>query len=225
MLKIALATFFISIPALAVDAELAGLMDPTAPSPAQSVSRASDMPTETAPRLSLGIGTGVNTFGGNMGKLYSKSSPVMELRGEWALSPIFSVRLAGDLAKFGFNAAPNGAVNVSTQSLQAAARIHALQTAFIRGGLDPYISVGSGHVWRSQEFSDHNQIEKDSAAVVNAGIGTGYVFTGSKLGLFAEADAGQIFFQDRRESQYLESGLEDLSGLFYSARLGVKYVF
>jgi hypothetical protein len=193
--------------------------------PPQSVAPAEASPAPGAGRLSLGLGTGMNRFGGNIGQLYSASSPVAEVRGEWALSRLFSARLGAAMANYSFNAAPNGAVDVSENSLEAAAQCHFLSTALAGGGFDPYVSVGAAQVFRSQEYQDHNDVEKDNAFAVSAGIGTNYLPNGGKLGFYAEADANQIFFQDRFSEEYLPSGVEDLTGLMYSARLGVKYIF
>jgi hypothetical protein len=193
--------------------------------PPQSV--ASDVSADApAPhRFSLGLGTGVDAFGGNMGKLYSKSTPVAEIRGEAALSRLFTARAGASLAKFSFSAEPNGAVDVSANSVQAAAQLHYLGTALAGGGFDPYLSAGAAHYFRSQTFRDHNSVEKDNAFAVSAGLGTNYVPANSKIGVWLEADASQIYFQDRFDQQYLASGIEDMTGLLYSARVGLKYLF
>jgi hypothetical protein len=212
---------FLSLPAFAAgsDADKALL-----PVPAQTTAEA-PVAAAIANRFSLGVGSGVNSFGGNMGKLYSTSSPVVEARGEWAFSPIISARGGVDFVKYSFNASPNGAVNVSTNSIQAAAQCHYLSTAMSGSGFDPYVSAGAAQVFRTQTFLDHNAAEKDNAFALSAGIGTNYLPAGARVGFWAEADAGKIFFADRFTSSYLASGIEDLTGTMYSARLGMKYVF
>ena len=35
--------------------------------------------------------------------------------------------------------------------------------------------------------------------------------------------AGEVFFKDRYDQTYMESGVADQTGLLYAARLGVKY--
>jgi len=210
----------LSTAALAADSDQEILLEPP-----QSTAEA---PQESAPlahRISLGIGSGVNNFTGNMGKLYSHSSAVLDVRGEWAFTPVFGARVGADLAGYSFNAQPSGAVEVKTQSLQAAAQVHFLSTALISSGFDPYATAGGSATFRTQTFQDYNSVEKDNAVGLNAGMGTNYLMAGGKLGLFAEATAGQIFFADRYEQAYLESGLADSTGMLLTGRLGVKYYF
>lgn len=193
--------------------------------PAQSTAEAPSTEPAATQRFSLGVGTGISTFGGNAGKLYSSSSPLVDVRGQWAFSPMFAVRAGGEFAKYAFNAAPNGAVDMNTQAISAAAEWHFLSTALSGIGFDPYALGGAAQVFRTQSFKDYNSVEKDNAMAVNAGIGANYLLHGGNLGFWAEADAGQVFFRDRYDGEYLASGIEDLTGPVYSARLGVKYVF
>lgn len=176
-------------------------------------------------RFTLGLGSGVNSFGGNLGKLYRTSSPVIELRGEWAFHPAWSLRAGGELAKYSFNAEPNGAVEVNTQTIRVASQSHFLATALAAEGFDPYLALSGEWVARSQSFRSFNSAEKDSALGLGAGLGTNFLLKGGRIGFWLEAGAGQIFFQDRFESEYAESGVENTTGLRYSGRLGMKYLF
>lgn len=201
-----------------------------APSPmyplGQSHSAIVETTTESLPqKFSIGLGSGVNSFGGNIGKLYKSSSPVAELRGEWAYLPGWALRVGGELANYSFNAAPNGAVNVSTKSVSLAQQAHFLSTALTHDGFDPFVSVGAQWLSRSQNFQAHNSVEKDNAMAMGAGLGTNYLIAGGKLGFWAEAGINKIFFQDRFEQEYLESGIEDTTGPMYSGRIGMKYLF
>ncbi|MGZ3737376.1 MAG: hypothetical protein ACXVC0_20580, partial [Bdellovibrionota bacterium] len=177
--------------------------------PAASTSAAPETTPAAPHRISLGLGSGVNAFGGNIGKLYSHSSAVMEIRGEWAFSSAFSARASADAASYAFNAAPNGAVEVNTKALQAAAQWHYLSTGLANSGFDPYASAGMAQVFRTQTFQSFNVVEKDNALAATLGLGTNYALAGNKLGFWMEADASDVFFQDRYSQQYLASGLED----------------
>ncbi len=225
MIQLFLALFFVTPWAHAslTDQEIL-LAEPTPPA---AESRAENVEFEFpyGSRLSIGIGSGMNSFGGNRGKLYGSSEPVLELRGEWIFHPAWSLRLSGEMANYSFNAAPNGSVKVSTTSLRASSQAHFLSTALAAEGWDPFLSLSAEHLWRSQDFQSFNTLEKDNALGLSAGVGSNYLFHGGKIALWAEASAGQIFFQDRFNSEYLESGLADTTGLLYSGRLGVKYFF
>jgi len=212
-------SLLLSASAFAADADQSLLLAPT------STASAPDSMPSSSQKFSLGLGSGMNTFGGNAGKLFSRSSPVAEVRGEWAFSSAFSARASAETASYSFNAVPNGAVDMSTKALQAAAQWHYLTTALSGSGFDPYASAGVAQVFRTQTFRDHNSVEKDNAVAAALGLGTNYALPGGKLGFWMEADASQIFFQDRYAQEYLASGIEDTTGLLYSARLGVKYIF
>ena len=210
-------------PALAasIDTEPSSLAIP----PQSTADAASASSAASGHSFALGVGTGINTFGGNIGKLYRSSSPVVDVRGQFTLSSKFALRAGGQFASYSFNAAPNGAVDVNTSALAAAAEWHFLSTALSGNGFDPYGFAGGAQVFRSQSFQAFNSVDRDNAAAVNAGLGANYLLRGGNLGFWAEADAGQVFFQDRQSQEYLESGIEDRTGLLYSARVGVKYVF
>jgi hypothetical protein len=222
MLKLlALASFFALIPlAHAAVSEQESLAQPT-----RSTVIAPGESGSATQRLSLGVGSGVNGFTGNIGKLYSHSSAVLDLRGEWVFTPVFGALAGADLASYAFNATPVGAVEVKTQSLQLAGMVHFLSTALASSGFDPYAVGGASAVFRTQAFLSHNAIEKDNAVGLKAGLGTNYTLNGGKLGLFAEATVAQIYFQDRYQQDYLESGVNDMTGALVAARLGVKYYF
>jgi|GEM_PF-5701696 len=200
------------------------------PSPAYPLgkSQVAVIETTTVPapqKFSVGLGSGVNSFGGNIGKLYNTSSPVAELRGEWAYLSAWAIRIGGEIANYSFNAEPNGAVNVTTQSLSLAQQAHFLSTALANEGFDPFVSVSGQWLSRTQNFQAFNSKEKDNAIAIGAGIGTNYLIAGGKLGFWAEAGINKIFFQDRFEQEYLETGIEDTTGPMYSGRLGMKYLF
>ncbi len=133
--------------------------------------------------------------------------------------------MEADLAGYSFNAAPNGAVKVKTQTIQAAAQVHFLSTALVAIGFDPYATAGASQIFRSQNFLAHNTIETDNAFGLNVGLGANYILSGGNFGLFAEATGGQIYFQDRYQQDYLASGVEDMTGGFFAGRLGMKYYF
>jgi hypothetical protein len=229
MLRPALKLSFMILSCLTVSAH-ASITDQEillAPPTPSSVSRTEYEETyfPYASRFTLGLGSGVNSFGGNLGKLYSTSSPVLELRGDWAFHPAWSLRAGGELAKYSFNAQPNGAVEVNTQTIRVASQSHFLSTALAAEGFDPYLALSGEWVARSQTFQAFNSIERDNALGLGAGLGTNYLMKGGRIGFWLEAGAGQIFFRDRFDSEYAESGLEDTTGLRYSGRLGMKYLF
>jgi hypothetical protein len=193
-------------------------------SPAQSVAETEEEAEFSYRKFSVGLGGGINSFGGNIGHLYG-TSPVLGLRGDWAFDPMFSAGLGGELANYSFTAAPNGSVAVSTQTLSLAARYHFLSTALKGEGFNPYVSAQLSHLWRSQNFQSHNSVEKDSAMGLGASAGTDFLLAGGKFGFWAEAGVSKIFFQDRFQQEYLASGVEDTTGPLYTGRLGVKVLF
>ena len=71
--------------------------------PSESTAEAPEVRSQSAQRLSLGLGSGINNFSGNIGRLYSRSSPVLDIRGEWALSSQFEAKAGADLANYSIN--------------------------------------------------------------------------------------------------------------------------
>jgi hypothetical protein len=213
-----------SFPAKASIMDQALLLAPPSPR-AQSQVQYEETYFPYTSRFTVGLGSGVNSFGGNIGRLYGASSPVLELRGEWAFHPAWSLRVGGDLARYSFSAQPNGSVNVKTETLRVSSQSHFLSTALSGGGWDPYLALSGEMVFRAQVFQRLNSVQKDSAAALGAGLGTNYIFAGGSLGLWAEAGASKIFFQDRFAGEYAESGIADQTGPLFTGRLGMKYFF
>lgn len=174
-------------------------------------------------KFSVGAGTGVSFPTGNIGKLYSSSSPLLDLRMEYRFNPILGARAGMMRGSFDFNAEPNGAVEVSLTSLNLAAVIHPMGVA--QKGFDPYLIAGVSQVFRSQAFQTLNDVQKDNAFAAELGAGSTYFLVPGKAALWLEARGSQIFFRDRYESTYLQSGLADTTGMLFSTGAGMQYYF
>jgi hypothetical protein len=177
--------------------------------------------------FAVSLGTGMHVFGGNIGKLYNTAIPVLDFR----LIYFFDFRLAGQVglssASHAFNAAPNGAVEVSLLRLNADLKYY-FDTKNVGAAItaaNPYVVAGVSQTFRTQVFQDHNQVEKDNAFAVSAGLGMEFALKPRKTSIGVEGRIHQIFFQDRYNQDYLESGLEDLTGPMYSFITSLIFFF
>jgi opacity protein-like surface antigen len=177
--------------------------------------------------FAVSLGTGMHVFGGNIGKLYNTAIPVLDFR----LIYFFDFRLAGEIgvssASHAFNAAPNGAVNVSLLRLNADLKYY-FDTKNVGAAItyaNPYVIAGVSQTFRTQAFQDHNSVEKDNAFAVSAGAGMEFALKPRKTSIGVEGRIHQIFFQDRFDQEYLESGLADLTGPMYSFITSLIFFF
>jgi hypothetical protein len=177
--------------------------------------------------FAVSLGTGANVFGGNIGELYNTALPILDLR----LIYFFDFRLAGSIgfsdAGFAFNAAPVGAVNVNMMRLNADLKYY-FDTKNVSAPLtyaSPYAVGGVSQVFRTQVFQDHNDIEKDNAFGVSAGLGMEFALSPRKTSIGVEGRIYEIFFQDRYSQEYLPSGIQDLTGPMYSFTTNMIWFF
>ncbi len=177
--------------------------------------------------FAVSLGTGMHIFGGNIGKLYNTALPVLDFR----LMYFFDFRLAGQIgissASHAFNAAPNGAVEVSLLRLNADLKYY-FDTKNVGAAItttNPYLVVGGSQTFRTQVFQAHNTVEKDSAFAVSGGLGMEFALKPRKTSIGIEARYHEIFFQDRLQQDYLASGIEDMTGPMYSFITSLIFFF
>ena len=176
--------------------------------------------------VQLGFGSGVQKFGGNMGKLYDSSAPILDLRLGFLLSPYVQARAGLQSAGFSFEAEPNGQINSDLVSLDVGLEYHLLRSRQWdqRRGLDPYLMTGLSNTYRSQTFNALNRKERDTAFGWFGGLGLS-AFTAKNFGFWAEGRVAQVFFKDRFQQDYLESGIPDMTGPLLTASAGVQLFF
>ena len=177
--------------------------------------------------FAVSLGTGMHTFGGNIGKLYNTAIPVLDLR----LIYFFDFRLAGTIglssASHAFDAAPNGPTEVNLLRLNADLKYY-FDTKNVGAAItsaNPYAVAGVSQVFRSQAFQNLNTVDKDNAFGISAGLGMEFALKPRKTSIGVEGRYHQIFFQDRYSQEYIESGLEDLTGPMYSFITSLIFFF
>jgi len=177
--------------------------------------------------FAVSLGSGMHVFGGNIGKLYNTAIPVLDFR----LIYFFDFRLAGNIgvssASHAFNAAPNGAVNVNLLRINADLKYY-FDTKNVGAAItfaNPYVIAGVSQTFRTQAFQGLNSTDKDNAFAVSAGAGMEFALKPRKTSIGVEGRIHQIFFQDRYDQTYLESGLPDLTGNMYSIITSLIFFF
>jgi hypothetical protein len=201
---------------------------PAAPAPAGD-SRASvaELVAEpSARRFSVNVGTNYLKFGGNMGRLYGDAVDLpLEARLGYLISPRWSAKLSAGTSDFLYTAMETGFARVSLQTLSASAEYHLNERAWNgQRGLDPYASFGLGEVFRKQDFKFLGQVQKDLALVAGAGLGLNW-FLLKGAAVFVEGRISTIFFKDRYDMTFAESGIADTTGPLYAANVGFQYFF
>lgn len=177
--------------------------------------------------FAVGLGTGANVFGGNIGKLYNTSVPVFNFN----LLYFFDFRFAGQLhfssANHAYSAAPNGFVEVKLLSAGADLKYY-FDTKDLSATItsaNPYVIGGIGNTFRTQVFQDFGTVDKDTALTISGGFGFEFALSPRKTSLQLEGRIHQIYFKDRYTQEYLVSGVPDTTGPMYSLGLGVLFFF
>jgi hypothetical protein len=177
--------------------------------------------------FAVSLGTGVHKFGGNIGKLYNTALPVLDFR----LMYFFDFRLAGELgigsSSHAFTADPNGAVDVSLLSLNADMKYY-FDTKNVGAAItmtNPYAIAGVSQTFRAQTFHTLNAVEKDTAFAISGGLGMEFALKPRKTSLGIEGRVHRIFFRDRYEETYLQSGVPDTTGDMYSLTTSIIWFF
>ena len=177
--------------------------------------------------FAVSMGTGIHKFSGNIGKLYNTAIPVLDFR----MIYFFDFRLAGQLgissASHAFNAAPNGAVDISLFRINADLKYY-FDTKNMGAAItssNPYVVGGVSQTFRTQSFQDHNSVEKDNAFAISGGLGMEFALKPRKTSIGIEGRIHQIFFEDRFTQEYLESGIEDTTGSMYSVITSLIFFF
>lgn len=177
--------------------------------------------------FAVSLGTGMHVFGGNIGKLYNTALPVLDFR----LIYFFDFRLAGQIgvssASHSFDAQPNGVVEVNLLRVNADLKYY-FDTKNVGAAItaaNPYMVAGVSQTFRTQVFQTDEKIEKDNALAVSGGLGMEFALKPRKTSIGIEGRYHEIFFQDRNEEQYLESGIPDQSGPMYSIITSLIFFF
>lgn len=177
--------------------------------------------------FAVSLGSGLHKFGGNIGKLYNTAIPVLDFR----LLYFFDFRLAGQIgissASHAFNAVPNGAVEVSLMRINADMKYY-MDTKDWGAAVtmaNPYIIAGVSNTFRTQAFQTLNKVEKDTAFALSAGAGMEFALKPRKTSLGFEGRVHQIYFKDRNEESYIDSGIPDTTGNMYSMITSIIFFF
>lgn len=177
--------------------------------------------------FAVSLGTGMHQFGGNIGKLYNTALPVLDFR----LIYFFDFRLAGSIgissASHAFNAQPNGPVEVNIFCFNGDLKYY-FATKDIGATItaaNPYVIAGVSQTYRTQVFQQRGDIGKDRTLGVSAGLGMEFALKPRKTSIGVEGRVHQMYFKDRFDEEYLESGIPDTTGNMYSLITSIIFFF
>lgn len=164
--------------------------------------------------FAVGLGTGMQKWTGNIGRLYNTALPVADFR----LTYFFDFRLAGQIgfttSSHAFDAAPVGPTEVSFLRLNGDLKYY-FNTKNVGAAItsaNPYMIVGVAQTFRTQAYQRLGSVQKDASIGVSGGGGIEFTLKPRKSAFGIEARMHQTFFKDRYEQTFQESGIEDLSG-------------
>jgi hypothetical protein len=173
----------------------------------------------------VSLGSGLHRFSGNIGRLYNTALPVMDFR----LIYFFDFRLAGVLginsASHAFTAVETGPVELNLFRLNADLKYYfnTRNAGAAITAASPYLIGGISQTFRTQSFGGLNQIQKDTAFGVSGGLGMEFALKPRKTALGIEGRMHQIFFKDRYDQTYKESGIEDTTGYMFSMLANITF--
>lgn len=177
--------------------------------------------------FAVGLGTGFQTFGGNIGKLYNTALPVLDAN----LIYFFDFRLAGQLginsANHAFTAAPEGLVEVNLFKVNLDLKYYfdTQNYAAAVTSANPYLIGGISEVYRTQTFQDFDTTSKDNSISLSAGAGVEFALSPRKSALGIEGRYHQFYFKDRQAQTYLAAGVPDTTGPMYSFLTHIIFFF
>ena len=177
--------------------------------------------------FAVSLGTGIHKFEGNIGKLYNVAVPVMDFR----LLYFFDFRLAGQIgistASHAYDAAPIGFTEVSLFRLNADLKYYFDTKNFgaAIAASNPYLITGLSQTFRTQVFQTGESTQKDNALALSVGSGLEFTLKPRKTSIGIEGRLHKIFFRDRFEQTFLQSGLPDTTGNMYSIVTSLIFFF
>lgn len=164
--------------------------------------------------FAVGLGTGMQKWTGNIGKLYNTALPVADFR----LTYFFDFRLAGQIgfttSSHAFDAAPVGPTTVSFLRLNGDLKYY-FNTKNVGAAItsaNPYVIAGVAQTFRTQAYERLGSVQKDASIGVSGGGGIEFTLKPRKSAFGIEARMHQTFFKDRHEQTFKESNVEDLTG-------------
>lgn len=173
------------------------------------------------------LGTGLHQFTGNIGKLYNTAIPVLYFN----LIYFFDFRLAGQIgfsnASHAFNAAPAGLVEVNLLSVNADLKYYFSTRDYSAAitTVNPYIIGGIAQTFRTQTYQTFNGSTSDTAFAASIGAGLEFAIVPRKTSISLEGRIHDIFFKDRDNGTYGQSGIPDTTGYMYSLTTDITFYF
>lgn len=175
----------------------------------------------------ISLGTGLHQFGGNIGKLYNTALPVLDFK----MIYFFDFRLAGAFgvssAAHAFNAQPIGPVEVKIMRITGDMKYYfdVKNAGAMITASSPYLVAGLAQNLRTQAFQAGGSISKDNSLSISGGMGLEFALKPRKTSIGVEGRYHVMYFKDRLDSTYLESGIPDTTGPMYSLITSVIFFF
>jgi hypothetical protein len=182
----------------------------------------------------VGLGAGVTTATGNAGRLYTGSSPMVDLRINYWFDFHFALQMDVQNSKHSYNAPPDGLsdVNLFRTLLQVkyyldthdlAAPISFISPNFILGGgfYQRTDNIGSGNT----DSTAGNAIENQNTFGLNGGIGFELTLKPKRIYLQLEGLVHMAQFRDDFTSKFRASGIPDRTGYWVTGGAALMWTW
>jgi hypothetical protein len=194
-------------------ADEAQTIEATSPEAAEPTSRA----------FSVGLETGTRSFLGNRGLLWSEtggSTPTLGVVGAYWVDPRIAVRLGFRHSNHGYPY-QNERFEVGMSDVSAGLAIYPSPARDSAGSLRPFFAL-SGAYFRKTETSILDLVTQvERAYGVLGGAGMEFCLFPSRATLQLEGTLGLVAFEDRYTAEFIDVGIDDLSGPLYSLSVGL----
>lgn len=175
----------------------------------------------------LSAGFGYHSATGNRGLLWNGGFPMVDLRVHYWFDFQFALDIAFSTASHSFDATSVGTVNVSMTYFGVDLKYY-FNTANLSAPFtfaSPYVILGGGSFSKTEAVTTSNFSEPDSAFGFLAGAGLEFLLAPKKSYFLLEARLYSVGFKDQFSSAPAGSGIDDLTGAFFSVTGSVMFTW
>ncbi|NUM88171.1 MAG: hypothetical protein HUU37_03115 [Bdellovibrionales bacterium] len=175
------------------------------------------------------VGTGIQWFDGNMGRLYNAAAlnDNMSFRWWWLWDFRFMGTIGYTRSKHRFDAYPVGDTQVPIRRIDLDFRyfFDAKNLSATFTAMHPFALLGFSNVKRSQLFEDLGSIEAESKMAASVGGGLQFDITPRSTRLDLELKYSRTIFRDAEDQTFVPVGIPNLRGSMYSFTTSVMWMF
>lgn len=180
----------------------------------------------------VSLGSGMSGALGNRGKLWKGGFPVIDIRAHYWFDFQFALDLGFTTVNHYYettDASGENRVNVAFQRIGVDFKYY-FDTKDLSAPIsftNPHLALGIGSFTKTEaSFFRPAETDADGALGISMGAGVEFVLSPRRSYLQLEGRLHSINFKDTRTDRFLDAnGLDDLTGMFYSAGLNLLFTY